>query len=558
MPVAVPNAHHFSTHRCLHYEPSHHPRVIIPPPPHPSPAGHSPALERAGKARPCRPGSCQRFLPAFERIGRVCHVYLTPSDVFLLHNVLSVDGVQAIAQFPTVRWPSRNQAILGAHHQQRLFGFPPFPLLSSICTPPPFPPRSSYLTSKVSADSIAFLLDLSLLARALLLSSFPLPIPHAPPNSGRALLGAPHKQRQFRSHCLLARPLSARPRPLDFLSPSLRSLSPQRELFSEHLISSASADRIAFSLDLSLLARALRSSLATAATRHQLKLVKKSTNPSAPALPFLSLEAKGERLSIVQGIPIWTPSIPLPSLHPPRASGWASCRASPSPGRVKQWSSLGWVLKAMYFHSSCPFPPSPSSTQGERSSIVQDIPISTPRGERSSIVQSIPISLPGEHHLGERSSIVQDIPISTPLPRSQLNEMQAGIDLVHSLPETLVQLPDLLSLRHLVEQLNDLPDLPSLRHLVERLQSVGDVADVTTMRSGALAMRTHTPSITVAAQFKNLKVFGARSESQQSGAGVGEGSRQGGGADDDADISGLSTRLRQMQATGDATVVACI
>ncbi|CAI5529670.1 unnamed protein product [Closterium sp. Naga37s-1] len=247
-----------------------------------------------------------RFLPAFERIGRVCHVYLTPSDVFLLHNVLSADGVQAIAQFPTA------------------------------------------------------------------------------------------------------------------------------ELFSEHLISSASADRIAFSLDLSLLARALRSSLATAATRHQLKLVKKSTNPTAPALPFLSLEAKGER-----------------------------------------------------------------------------------------------------------SSIVQDIPISTPLPRSQLNELQAGIDLVHSLPETLVQLPD----------------LPSLRHLVERLQSVGDMADVATMRSGALAMRTHTPSITVAAQFKNLKVFGANSESQQSGAGVGEGSRQRGGTDDDADISGLSTWLRQMQATGDATVV---
>ncbi|CAI5985974.1 unnamed protein product [Closterium sp. NIES-64] len=261
---------------------------------------HLMALEQAGKARPC-------FLPAFERIGRVCHVYLTPSDVFLLHNVLSADGVQAIAQFPTA------------------------------------------------------------------------------------------------------------------------------ELFSEHLISSASADRIAFSLDLSLLARALRSSLATAATRHQLKLVKKSTNPTAPALPFLSLEAKGER-----------------------------------------------------------------------------------------------------------SSIVQDIPISTPLPRSQLIELQAGIDLVHSLPETLVQLPD----------------LPSLRHLVERLQSVGDVADVATMRSGALAMRTHTPSITVAAQFKNLKVLGANSESQQSGAGVGEGSRQGGGADGDEDISGLSTRLRQMQATGDATVVS--
>ncbi|CAI5985387.1 unnamed protein product [Closterium sp. NIES-65] len=531
MPVAVPNAHHFSTHRCLHYEPSHHPRVIIPPPPHPSPAGHSPALERAGKARPCRPGSCRRFLPAFERIGRVCHVYLTPSDVFLLHNVLSADGVQAIAQFPTIH--------LSLPHMPFILTCPHTSKAMSSCPPSRFPTsRPSYSRSTSSAAPFR-------------VPPLPPPFVHLhssslPPQvelshkQSRALLGAPHQQRQFRSHCLLARPLSARPRPLDFLSPSLRSLSPQRELFSEHLISSASADRIAFSLDLSLLARALRSSLATAATRHQLKLVKKSTNPSAPALPFLSLEAKldppplpsptqGERLGIVKGIPI------------------------------------SWTCEAV----------------GERSSIVQDIPISTPRGERSSIVQSIPISLPGEHHLGERSSIVQDIPISTPLPRSQLNEMQASIDLVHSLPETLVQLPHLLSLRHLVEQLNDvadvptvpspclspslpfqtlvqLPDLPSLRHLVERLQSVGDVADVATMRSGALAMRTYTPSITVAAQFKNLKVFGARSESQQSGAGVGEGSRQGGGADDDADISGLSTRLRQMQATGDATVVACI
>ncbi|GJP36391.1 hypothetical protein CLOM_g20903 [Closterium sp. NIES-68] len=251
----------------------------------------------------------QRFLPAFERIGKLCHLYLTPSDLFLMHHMLSADGVQAIAQFPTA------------------------------------------------------------------------------------------------------------------------------ELFSEHLISSASADRIAFSLDLSLLARALRSSLATGAARHLLKLVKKSSSPNAPALPFLSLEAKGER-----------------------------------------------------------------------------------------------------------SSIVQDIPISSPLPRSQLNELQAGIDLVHTLPETLVQLPD----------------LPSLRQLMERLQSVGDVADVATMRCGALAMRTQTPSISIAAQFRNLRVFGANAESQQSGADPGAGSRQGGGSEEEAeaDISGLSTRLRQMQATGDATVVS--
>ncbi|CAI7920241.1 unnamed protein product, partial [Closterium sp. NIES-53] len=201
------------------------------------------------------------FLPAFERIGRVCHVYLTPSDVFLLHNVLSADGVQAIAQFPT------------------------------------------------------------------------------------------------------------------------------GELFSEHLISSASADRIAFSLDLSLLARALRSSLATAATRHQLKLVKKSTNPTAPALPFLSLEAKGER-----------------------------------------------------------------------------------------------------------SSIVQDIPISTPLPRSQLNELQAGIDLVHSLPEAGIDPVHLMpGVRRmltltLVQLLTPAPAGGATAECGrrERLQSVGNVK-VTTNNPPPLA-----------------------------------------------------------------------
>ncbi|CAI5498398.1 unnamed protein product [Closterium sp. Naga37s-1] len=302
------------------------------------------------------------FLPAFERIGRVCHVYLTPSDVFLLHNVLSADGVQAIAQFPTVR--------RAGHRAVPHCSFPP-PVVHlrplSLSLPPPLPPElfSEHLISSGCVDHIPFSLNLSLLALALPLSSFP---------SLHSLFSSSHT--------------FPPPPPLPSCPIQGELFWKHAELFSEHLISSASADRIAFSLDLSLLARALRSSLATAATRHQLKLVKKSTNPTAPALPFLSLEAKGER-----------------------------------------------------------------------------------------------------------SSIVQDIPISTPLPRSQLNELQAGIDLVHSLPETLVQLPD----------------LPSLRHLVERLQSVGDVADVATMRSGALAMRTHTPSITVAAQFKNLKVFGANS-----------------------------------------------
>ncbi len=42
------------------------------------------------------------FVPAFEKIGKTCHVYLTRVHITLLHNVLNADGVQAVAQFSRV------------------------------------------------------------------------------------------------------------------------------------------------------------------------------------------------------------------------------------------------------------------------------------------------------------------------------------------------------------------------------------------------------------------------------------------------------------------------
>ncbi|ERM97175.1 hypothetical protein AMTR_s00119p00017050 [Amborella trichopoda] len=36
---------------------------------------------------------------AFDKIGRVCHVYLTRDHAILLHNLLNGDVIQAIAQF---------------------------------------------------------------------------------------------------------------------------------------------------------------------------------------------------------------------------------------------------------------------------------------------------------------------------------------------------------------------------------------------------------------------------------------------------------------------------
>lgn len=47
---------------------------------------------------------CLGFVPAFEKIGKTCHIYLTPVHFILLHNVLNSDGVQAIAQFSKVAY----------------------------------------------------------------------------------------------------------------------------------------------------------------------------------------------------------------------------------------------------------------------------------------------------------------------------------------------------------------------------------------------------------------------------------------------------------------------
>ncbi|KNA20430.1 hypothetical protein SOVF_051790 [Spinacia oleracea] len=80
-------------------------------------------------------------------------------------------------------------------------------------------------------------------------------------------------------------------------------------LFSEYRISSQNEDRIAFSLDLSLLLRALRSAAAisSAVDRLQIKLVKKLPPSSTNPMPFLSFETKGYASAVIQDIPISKP-----------------------------------------------------------------------------------------------------------------------------------------------------------------------------------------------------------------------------------------------------------
>ncbi|GAB4847815.1 hypothetical protein Ancab_026877 [Ancistrocladus abbreviatus] len=125
----------------------------------------------------------KRFIPALEKMGKICHIYLTRDHAFFLHNLLFNDGVQSVAQFR------------------------------------------------------------------------------------------------------------------------------KESLFSDYRISSQNDDRIAFSLDLSLLFRALRSSAAISSSSDhlQIKLVKKLPPNSTLPMPFLALETKGHTSAVIHDVPISKP-----------------------------------------------------------------------------------------------------------------------------------------------------------------------------------------------------------------------------------------------------------
>ena len=131
----------------------------------------------------------KRFIPALDKMGKICHVYLTKDHAFFLHNLLNGDVIQSIAQF--------------------------------------------------------------------------------------------HKQ----------------------------------ALFDDYRISSQNNDRIAFTIDVSLLQRALRSSVSiccefeggNAANRLQIKLVKKLPPNCTQPMPFLTFETKGYKSAVIQDVPISKP-----------------------------------------------------------------------------------------------------------------------------------------------------------------------------------------------------------------------------------------------------------
>eukprot|EP00262_Sarcandra_glabra_P015724 TRINITY_DN490_c1_g2_i1.p1 TRINITY_DN490_c1_g2~~TRINITY_DN490_c1_g2_i1.p1 ORF type:complete len:314 (-),score=42.62 TRINITY_DN490_c1_g2_i1:742-1683(-) len=80
-------------------------------------------------------------------------------------------------------------------------------------------------------------------------------------------------------------------------------------LFQDYRISSQNDDRIAFAVDLSLLHRALKSSLTIDGGRDrlQIKLVKKLSPNSTHPMPFLTFETKGYKSAVIQDVPISKP-----------------------------------------------------------------------------------------------------------------------------------------------------------------------------------------------------------------------------------------------------------
>lgn len=132
----------------------------------------------------------KRFLPALDKMGKICHLYLTRDHAMFLHNLLNGDGIQSIAQF-------RKEA-----------------------------------------------------------------------------------------------------------------------LFDDYRISSQNEDRIAFAIDVTLLQRAVRSSVSicselggsgATANRLQIKLVKKLPPNCTQPMPFLTFETKGYKSAVIQDIPISKP-----------------------------------------------------------------------------------------------------------------------------------------------------------------------------------------------------------------------------------------------------------
>ncbi|KAJ4960561.1 hypothetical protein NE237_020471 [Protea cynaroides] len=97
---------------------------------------------------------------------------------------------------------------------------------------------------------------------------------------------------------------------------------------------------------------------------------------------------------------------------------------------------------------------------------------------------------------GYKSAVIQDVPISNPLSKTDVMELQSTLDMAQNLPQTLVQIPDLLQ----------------LQNLADRLKQVGDLLNVSITQYGDLHLQVSTTLITVGSEFRKLGVLGVQVE----------------------------------------------
>ncbi|KAJ4718427.1 Checkpoint protein [Melia azedarach] len=95
---------------------------------------------------------------------------------------------------------------------------------------------------------------------------------------------------------------------------------------------------------------------------------------------------------------------------------------------------------------------------------------------------------------GYKSAVIQDIPISKPLSRAEVLELQTALDMAQDLPETLVQVPD----------------LNQLQNFIDRMKHVGDLLNVSISKYGDLHTQIATTLIKLGAEFRKLLVIGEK------------------------------------------------
>ncbi|CAL1386656.1 unnamed protein product [Linum trigynum] len=97
---------------------------------------------------------------------------------------------------------------------------------------------------------------------------------------------------------------------------------------------------------------------------------------------------------------------------------------------------------------------------------------------------------------GYKAAVIQDVPISKPLPRAQVLELRAALELAQELPPTLVQVPD----------------LNQIQNYVDRMRHLGEMLNVSISKYGDLHLQISTALVSLGAEFRKLLVIGEKAQ----------------------------------------------